>query len=191
MKRAESLPTESSTKSRRRRRRVLGAISTLATGVALAIPFATPAHAAPVECGSSEYIEQIEVEPWADGHQKIKVHPTGPARYDINPWHVTHSMWHAVQACVRGLYDARADSIYDQLECHQHLALLKHYRGAEYGGYYTGPTYDLETWRGTFNAGDWLSTRCGNTLGHPEPAGPLGPPRRPDFREVDPFSNVA
>jgi hypothetical protein len=183
-------------KPHRQRGRVFAAsVFTFIAGTTLAIPLAAPAHAAPVYCGGSEYIEQIEVEPWAEGHQKIKVYPTGAARHDINPRHVTNNMWHAVQKCVRGLHGDRADRIYDQLECHQHLAMLKHYRGDQYGGYYTGPTYDLETWHEPFSSNHvtWASVECGNKMtDDPEPeGGPLGPPRRPDARDVDPFNNIA
>ncbi|MGE9809705.1 DUF2599 domain-containing protein [Janibacter sp. G1551] len=126
-------------------------------------------------CGPSAYIEEIQVEPWSEGQFKILVTPTGASRYDVNPWGVVEQMWYAIQDCVSGLEGALADSIWDQLECHQHFGALS---------FATGATYDLESWRGTFDASDWVSSNCGNELGV-EPAGPIGSPISPDAGQSD------
>ena len=135
-------------------------------------------------CGPSEYLEGIEVEPWAEVQFKIVVYPTAASRTNLDPWHVTEQMWYAIQDCVSDLYGPLADSIWDQLECHQHLALCK---------LATGPTYDLESWHGTFGVEDWIDSHCGNHLGT-EPDGPLGPPIAPDTGQSDlyeAYNNIA
>lgn len=160
--------------------------STIGASMLGVLALAPSAYAADPYCGPSTYVQQIEVEPWADGHQKIKVYPSAASRTNPDPRAVTNDMWHAVQACVSGLYDTRADTVYDQLECHQHLALLKRYRGESAGEFYTGPTYDLETWRPTFHSDHvtWGWEECGNKLGT-NPPGPIGPAERPDARKGD------
>ncbi|MFE2612310.1 hypothetical protein ACFXA2_01675 [Micromonospora chalcea] len=167
---------------RRRRAASLAASLAVAAGVTLAGPFTATAHAAPIYCGPSDYVEEIQVEPWAGDHFKIKIFPKRDARWHGNPRHVTNSMWHATQACVRGLYGTRADLIYDQLECHQHLALLKD----SVGGYKTGPSYDLETWREPFSMSQWREVECGNELNKGVAgAGPVGPAARADAGQTD------
>ncbi|WP_157063552.1 DUF2599 domain-containing protein [Luteipulveratus mongoliensis] len=108
-------------------------------------------------CGPSKYFSDISVERWSNGDFKIIAWPTWEARTASDPTAATIDEWHAIQNCVSGLYGTLADSIYDQLECHQHLALVP---GKNVWA--TGTTYDLESWRGTFD--NWLGTRCGNEL---------------------------
>ncbi|WP_107765640.1 hypothetical protein [Nocardioides terrigena] len=135
----------------------------------------TPAESTPAEsptassgswvpyCGASEYLSEITVTVWADEAFMISAAPTENARRSSDPGGVTAAQWHAIQACVSGLYGDLADSIWDQLECHQHLALVPAVHDFAFG-WATGETYDLESWRGTFSAGDWISARCGNEL---------------------------
>ena len=147
-----------------------------AASVATETEVATPSYSTWMPyCGPSEYINGIQVEPWADGQFKIEVSPTDASRYDIDPWNVTEQMWYAIQDCVSGLSGDLADSIWDQLECHQHAGALS---------FATGATYDLESWRGTFGVADWVSSHCGNELGT-DPAGPTGPPTSPDAGQSD------
>lgn len=98
---------------------------------------------------------------------KISFAPTDAGRFawrDGYGWEATVDMWHDIQNCVPNLYDDLADSIFQQLECHQ--------RGGEYtkpfvGGYITGPTYDLESRHEPLTNPDTLTyilTKCGNGL---------------------------
>ena len=52
------------------------------------------------------------------------------------------------------------------------------------GGWASGPTYDLESWHGTFNEQQQYSTHCGNLLGT-APDGPLGGPYDPSLGQSD------
>lgn len=130
-------------------------------------------------CGSSKYVDQISVQPDANGRFTISVDPNDAARTAWDPHEATIEMWHAVQACVPGLYGNLADRIWDQLECHQYLALVPHVgirvlgdklrnvtAVAEIDGWATGETYDLESWRPPFDANHWtwVTSRCGNGL---------------------------
>lgn len=136
------------------------ALSSGAAALVLAVPLTamTPsASAAPAvsNCGSNAYVERIDVDPAAGPDYTIKLTPTSAAREAPGSWDVTVSMWHQVQSCVPGLYDQLADSIWQQLECHQQYPVEK----------WTGPTYDLETWRPPLmnpTAGTYVNTRCLN-----------------------------
>ncbi|AXX31209.1 hypothetical protein APASM_3844 [Actinosynnema pretiosum subsp. pretiosum] len=95
--------------------------------------------------------------------------------------------WHAVQNCVAGLYNDLADSIWDQLECHQALSWIMWNR--EGSMWATGDTYELESWRPKLirdfpRLPQYLVTECGNNLGL-KPAGPFRSPIRPDLGVVD------
>lgn len=90
---------------------------------------ATPSYiirASATECGSSTYIDHTELKREVGFDFTIKVYPRGFVRVVPAAHAVTVDMWHAVQACVSGLSGSTADSIWDQLECHQYLsAVLK------------------------------------------------------------------
>lgn len=163
----------SASRSRSRWSTAAGAALVTVPGVVL---LNAPSAAAWVPyCGESQFVHEIQVEDWADGHQKISVTPKGHSRVAVDANGATIAMWHAVQDCVAGLYGGRADTIYDQLECHQHF-------GAAW--FATGDTYDLETWRPTFGPSEWVSSHCGNELGT-DPAGPVRGHYRPDAGVTD------
>ncbi len=116
-------------------------------------------------CGAGIYVKGITVEHVAGPDFKIVLEPTTGGRLasagDLRG--STVEMWHAIQSCVPGLYHGLADSIWQQLECHQMGALAPDGRG----GYATGPTYDLETWRiplGQPSYDAYVRTRCLNTI---------------------------
>lgn len=111
-------------------------------------------------CGPSQYFSEISVEKWANGDFKIMAAPTSAARTALDPDAATVDEWHAIQDCVSGLYGSLADSIWDQLSCHQKWALAPGLKG----GWATGDTYDLESWRGTFPESEGFSNHCGNHL---------------------------
>jgi len=165
---------------------LVGAVAA-ALGAVATVAAAPSASATVLYCGSSEYVTSIRVQDFADGNFKVIVTPTSSARTALDPHAATVDEWHAIQSCIPGLYGSLADSIWDQLECHQGLALVP----GEHG-WATGPTYDLETWHGTFSEGDWLSTHCGNQLGI-EPEGPFGTPHDPSAGQSDlqPPANIA
>ena len=126
-------------------------------------------------CGPSRYVEEIVVQQWADGRFRIQVRPTPEGRRAGDPGQVAAEIWQAVQGCVTGLRGEVADSLRDQLACHQNFAQLPALNGGK--GFATGETYDLESWRPAPRPGGirtWISTRCGNTLG----TDPPGPPAR-------------
>lgn len=131
------------------------AVSLMAIG-----PFAGAASAGE-SCGANEYIVSVTSEPVKGPDFRIIVTPTAKARSAAgmnNLWPSTVAMWHAVQGCVPGLYHSLADSIWQQLECHQMFG------AAEFA---TGPTYDLESWRPPLtdpNPVTYAATRCLNTL---------------------------
>lgn len=75
----------------------------------------------------------------------------------------TVTMWHAIQGCVPGLYHGLADSIWQQLDCHQWGALIKNRDGS----YATGDTYGLESWRIPLagpGVGEYWRTECLNLI---------------------------
>lgn len=123
-------------------------------------------------CGPSEFLTEISVDRWANGDFKIVATPNEAARTALSAYAATVSQWHAIQDCVSGLRGALADSIWDQLHCHQQFALAPAISEGRLA-WLTGPSYDLESWRGTFSEADWIATLCGTTLNteqdHPEP----------------------
>jgi hypothetical protein len=133
-------------------------------------------NAGPPYCGASRYVEEVTVERWAGGYFRVSLRPTSSGRHAADLDGATDVMWNALRRCVRG-FDARVgDSLHDQLRCHEHLALIVASGGE---GYATGPTFDLESWRPRLKESQWISTRCGNTLGT-DPTTPPGPFYRPD-----------
>ena len=91
--------------------------------------------------------------------------------------------WHAIQACVPGLYGNLADSICQQLECHQRWAWALRPDGE----WATGPTYDLESWRPKLEDDNFFAksaSKCGGYLGV-EPDGEFSNPYRPDAGVTD------
>lgn len=174
-------------------RTVLSAAAAGTLAAATAALTTTPAHAFSPYCGESRFITEIQVAQWADDQFQIKVYPTSRARYAPDPWEATYDMWSAIQDCVTGLEGELADSIYDQLECHQHGAALADVTTWDPWDYATGDSYDLESWRGTFGVDSWPLTRCGNTLGT-DPAGGPYYTVRPDAGNGDlegAFDNLA
>ncbi|WP_462188995.1 MULTISPECIES: DUF2599 domain-containing protein [unclassified Frankia] len=131
-------------------------------------------------CGPSRYVEEIIVQQWADGRFRVQVRPTPEGRRAGDRGQVAAEIWQAVQGCVTGLRGELADSLRDQLACHQNFAQLPALNGGK--GFATGETYDLESWRPAPHPGGtraWISTRCGNTLGT-DPPGPPARIYRPD-----------
>ncbi|WP_053717358.1 hypothetical protein [Saccharothrix sp. NRRL B-16348] len=135
-------------------------------------------------------MESIKVAEWDKGHFQIVLKPTGEARrhaaFALNPRDAVVDQWHAVQRCVPGLHGKLADTIWDQLECHQLNSWIPMPR--EGGNWVTGPTYELESWRPTLprwvNGKALIFTECLNRLGG-DPAGPYGSPVRPDAGQTD------
>jgi hypothetical protein len=110
---------------------------TLASTVATLVATAPEANAFVRYCGpSGAYVDHIEIQDHEGGHFKILLTPTWQARVAPDPWAATLEEWTAIQGCVIGLDGYLADSIFDQLQCHQYLALGP-----------TGETFDLESWR--------------------------------------------
>ncbi|MFD9122294.1 MULTISPECIES: hypothetical protein [Streptomyces] len=152
---------------------------------------APSAEAAPYPyCGPSKYVEKIEVAHWADGQFQVVLTPTHEARWHafaaLNPRDAVVEQWHAIQACVPGLYGGVADTIWDQLECHQlNSWMVLPREGSKWA---TGETYDLESWRPVLPrvvSGEALIiTECLNHMGV-DPAGPFSTPFRPDDGQVD------
>ncbi|MCK9877310.1 DUF2599 domain-containing protein [Frankia sp. Ag45/Mut15] len=128
-------------------------------------------------CGASRDVEEIVVESWSSGAFRVSLRPTVASRKAPRTA-TTQVLWSAIGACVPGVGTAAsAESLHQQLACHQALAQIR-----SGDGYATGDTYDLESWRPPMTPNSfptWISTRCGNTLGT-DPAG--GPARvyRPD-----------
>jgi hypothetical protein len=168
------------------------AASLIAAAAAIGlIGFAPSAEAAPAPyCGSSKYVEKIEVASWGDDQFQIVLTPTPQARWDAAfspaPRNAVVEQWHAIQACVPGLYGGLADTVWDQLECHQLNSWIAVPR--EGSKWITGDTYELESWRPVLPRAvpgqDLIITRCLNDLGV-DPAGPLTSPIRPDLGQFD------
>ncbi|WP_251737012.1 DUF2599 domain-containing protein [Frankia sp. R82] len=129
-------------------------------------------------CGASQDVEEIVVEQWSSGAFRVSLRPTDASRQAPRTA-TTQVLWSAIGACVPGVTAAAsAESLHEQLACHQALAQIR----SGDGDYATGDTYDLESWRPRMTPNSfatWISTRCGNTLGT-DPTG--GPARvyRPD-----------
>ncbi len=163
-----------------RRTTVAATFTAVGLGLVAAVATAPSASADQLYCGPSENVQSVQVQDYADGHFRILLTPTAASRFALDPHAATVSEWHAVQNCVRGLSGPLADSIWDQLECHQRWALTP----SKDGGWATGPTYDLETWHGVFSENQYVSTRCGNELGI-QPDGPFGEPHDPSAGQTD------
>ncbi|MFD8103211.1 hypothetical protein ACFV24_27110 [Nocardia fluminea] len=119
-------------------------------------PQNTPSTPKVVNCGGSNpYIARIDTEPWPHpGDFQINVTPKPAARDNPGNRDVVVSMWHQVQSCVPGLYDRKADSVWQQLECHQMLSW--------FGG---GELWELESWVPPLkepNFGSYTSSECLN-----------------------------
>jgi hypothetical protein len=132
-------------------------------------------------CGTnSPWIDQIQVEDFGNGNVDVHLYPSGNARWaSYLNWRgqlpfdhrsIIVEEWHAIQNCVAGLYGERADSVWQQLECHQKLAFAG-VPGTDIWA--TGPDYGLETWRPALpkdwwneasETGEWVN-QCGNELG--------------------------
>lgn len=139
-------------------------------------------------CGSGEYIESITVEKVSGPDFEIHVLPTSESRQYPGSRDVTVSMWHQIQGCVPGLYGRLADSIWQQLACHQAFP----YEFA------TGSTYDLESWREPLGSENWIAygyTRCLNKEGPinaPENGVPGAGNNFPGYLDlVESISNIA
>lgn len=108
------------------------------------------------------YIDGTITTTTTDTGVRISLTPTMEAR-NAGWWdrQSTVEMWHAIQACVPGLYDQTADSVWQQLECHQAYAWLTWPDGT----YGTGPTYDLEAWVDPLMTPGWLTYGLSRCLG--------------------------
>ncbi|MCF6733629.1 hypothetical protein [Blastococcus sp. KM273129] len=97
---------------------------------------------------SDDFIASLTTYYYADGSFKISVEPTQYARdngwtdYANRSRAMTNAIWHATQSCVPGLYNALADSIYQQIECHVWFGGLPN---NNLRGYRTGDTWDFES----------------------------------------------
>lgn len=155
-----------------------------------------PAKSAPTSswvpfCGSSKYVEKIEVVQWEGDNFQIVLTPTAKARHDA-AWNPDLrgpivEQWHAIQNCVAGLEGEVADTIWDQLECHQLFSWIKMDR--EDSEWATGDTFELESWLPKLNRDitripQYFTTQCANTL-EKDPAGPFSSPIRPDLGITD------
>lgn len=113
--------------------------------------------------GGAYIVGSISVTDTGEG-RRISIMPTATARdaWGVGQgWDSTVAMWHAIQDCVPGLYDSTADSVWQQLECHQRFATIT----KPDGSYATGDTYDLETWTDPLDAPNDLNyvlSRCLN-----------------------------
>lgn len=137
-------------------------------------------------CSGNDYVTEVTVTPFPSGQWQINVTPTDNVRSAYFTGYrreATDAIWHAVQACVSGLYGDLADSIYEQIDCHVGYA----YMPGRDGHWATGPTFDLESWRPA--VGDvadefYLVTHCG-WGGYPYGHEPSGAPYRPDAGALD------
>lgn len=156
---------------------------TSAPAAAPATPAAGARAAGRSYCGPSQDVEEIVVEQWPDGRFRISLRPTDASRRGVRD-RTTAVLWAAIGACVPNLGGPQvADSLHAQLTCHQALAEAPSLHG---GGYATGDTYDLESWRPLMTPNSfstWISTHCGNTLGT-DPTGPPARTFRPDGKPI-------
>ncbi|WP_157239699.1 hypothetical protein [Catenuloplanes japonicus] len=173
-----------------RKVRVLIAGVTISASTIFGLAAFVPPASAASYCGPSKFVEEIEVARWGDGQFQIVLTPTTEARahaaFSKSPRDAVVEQWHAIQRCVPGLYGSLADTIWDQLECHQLNSWLIFPK--EDGNWLTGSTYDLESWRPILprwvGGQDLIVTECLNRLGV-DPAGPFGSPLRPDAGQSD------
>jgi hypothetical protein len=127
---------------RPRRGAALAAPSAVAHGAGVLTVATGGIASADTPCGVSDYSAGVTVD-WQTYAPdfRISVTPTEKARNaQITGYghDATVDIWHDVQACVPGLYNGLADSIWQQAECH-----------VMYGraNWKTGPTFDFESWR--------------------------------------------
>jgi hypothetical protein len=166
------------------KRWLLGGVTALA-GVVVAISPATGATAqadtVATNCDGNAYVSLVEVQDFTEGQFEIKATPTSNTRYaawggGTDELEAMNEIWHAVQACVPGLYGSLADSIYQQIECHVVGTI---------GGplNFGGDTFDFESWRGTTDPANEIPSEC-NWGGWPY--APVGEPYRTDRPANDP-----
>ncbi len=170
------------------RRHIAATAAVLATAAGSLAASASGAAAWSPYCGSSKYVDQIEVAHDGQGNFVVKLYPNSEARWAsagaLERRDAVVEQWHAVQACVPGLYGDLADSIWQQLNCHQRLAAWIDPRT---GTWATGDSYDLESWRPPLS---WdvlaleAAKRCGNALGV-DPSTTFSSPLRPDLGDTD------
>ena len=149
---------------------VSAAVLASTLGFAGTVPaLATADVASPSGCGQNDYVQSVDPdhpdEPYAQ-YTKIVVTPTEAAWHRVANRDVTVKMWHSIQACIPGLYGDVADSIWQQLMCHQAYP----FKGP------AGPTWDLETYHPPLSNPTWAAlaaTRCLNAL-EPEQGGASG-----------------
>jgi hypothetical protein len=137
-------------------------VAVMGTAASAVIVSAGPAEASTsVDCGySSMWADSLNVVYEDDGSFKISLAPTAATRAmgpsDAGDAAITNELWHAVQACVPGLYGSLADSVYQQLQCHVWFGPA---------WFATGPTYDFESYHlALANPGlaDYVASHCLN-----------------------------
>jgi hypothetical protein len=179
-------------------RRLVSVVTASAAMIIFFVLNATPAQAWVPNCsGDGTYLSEIRVKKDGAGNVIIMATPTEKARLhsgtSLSQRDVVVKEWHAIQACVSGLYGDLADSIWQQLECHQRLAWAVDPRTRDWA---TGPTYDLESWRPKLandNIVNKVASKCGGYLGfdlHAEYSNPY----RPDAGATDlehAYDNIA
>jgi hypothetical protein len=112
----------------------------------------------------SGYVEGSITTAETEQGTRISLAPTSSARSAWGAglgWASTVEMWHAIQDCVPDLYDDVADSVWQQLECHQRYATIR----KPGGDYATGDTYDLEVYANPLwfpNDLTYILSRCLN-----------------------------
>lgn len=151
----------------------LAALVMLSIALAGRAEAATPVESAAVAlsadlppCAADYWVDGLAVERFDNGDFKVVLTPTVDART-----HGTlgvYSMWHVVQACVPGLYDELADSIYGQLACHADLSAAPGLNGEAFA---TGPTWDFESWRPAYNELESIVTKCSAGWSSSDPYG--------------------
>lgn len=185
--------------------RVAASAAAATVGMCVATLFtASPASASGwiPYCGpSGSYVEKIEVS--SDGASNFIVHvtPTSLARQDsavrfaadLSSRDVVVEQWHAIQGCKTDLEGDVADSIWQQLECHQRLSWAYDPRTHDW---FTGPTYDLESYRPPLPVNLFvtqIASGCGKYLGV-DPGTTFSNPMQPDAGITDlehAFSSIA
>lgn len=145
---------------RPRRGAVIAAAATVGLGAGALTVATSGVASADTPCGVSDYSAGVTVDTTTYAPDfRISVVPTEKARNaQITGYghDATVDIWHDVQACVPGLYDGLADSIWQQAECH-----------VMYGraNFATGPTFDFESWRFPLadpNPVTYFQTQCLN-----------------------------
>lgn len=156
---------------------VAGIITTVGT---VAVGLAPTALAEPPtvsNCGANAFVSSISTTPRGGPDYIIHLKPTYLGRQ--SNVRVVNDMWHQIQACVPDLYGDLADSIYQQLECHQ---MVPHEAA-------TGATYDLETWHEKLPGPNLVSyglTHCLNQNPDGSPNGTPGAGNNfPGYRDIN------